>query len=511
MPSLRSIFNVLIVVGISTALHSSDSFNAPPVTFGSNGFANWGAADFPPSDVGVPLVPQSTDALTLSLLPKFDPNRIQSYIQTLVNFHTRHTASITNSTTVGIGAARNWIQKEMEELAKPANGAIKVSMPCYFQVAQPGLPRSVDICNVQAEIKGHVDPNRTYVYTGHYDSRRINISDFTNYAPGADDNASAVAIALELVRILAPVVAKTPPAASIIIAAVAGEEQDLYGSNFLAQTLKNASVNVQGNFNNDIVGSGSNAPFSPLNQHTIRIFSGGTEFLPLLDPDLVDELLSTGYQDDTPSRHLGRFIQEVNAGAAHVTDMQVSLIYKADRNGRGGDHMSFLSAGFPGIRFTEPQEDFFHQHQDPRVQDGIQYGDEIEFVDFDYTARSGRVNLLSIWSAANAPGTPTNFTYDTDIGFLATNESTPADWLENISTLYWDKDAKSKDPLLDHFEIVWRPLASQQWTHMMPLAQTEMAAGTVRLPISKDNAVFGLRSVGKDGKKSPAMYAISSD
>jgi hypothetical protein len=218
----------------------NSGFVLPPDTFGSNGFANWGPANFPPasSSLGIPIVPQSPDSQTLQMLSQFDPDRIQSTIQTLVNFHTRHTSSTTNSTTIGIGAARNWLLKEMTELAMPSNGLIKVSMPCYEQPIADGIAFPVQICNVQAEITGTVDPNRMYTYTGHYDSRRLNLSDFTGYAPGADDNASAVSIALELVRILAGIVHKTPPAASIIIAAVAGEEQNLYGSNFLAQTCK---------------------------------------------------------------------------------------------------------------------------------------------------------------------------------------------------------------------------------------------------------------------------------
>jgi acetylornithine deacetylase/succinyl-diaminopimelate desuccinylase-like protein len=224
------------------------------LAFGSNGFANWGSGTWPPSNVGVPLVPQTTDPDTLALLTQMDPKRIQSTIQTLVNFGTRHTASDTASPTRGIGAAQNWLLSEMTELAKTSNGLMNVSMPCYLQEAQPSsdMPIAAEVCNVQVEIKGAIDPNRTYVYTGHYDSRRLNgrnniddgkLKPFLGIhnaqfwtAPGADDNASAVSIALEMVRILAPYVAKSPPAASIIIAAVAGEEQGLYGSNFLAQT-----------------------------------------------------------------------------------------------------------------------------------------------------------------------------------------------------------------------------------------------------------------------------------
>lgn len=213
-------------------------YQPEPITFGPNGFANWGAGTWPPSNVGVPLIPQKTNPEVLSFIKNIDPARIQSTIQTLVNFGTRNTASTTTHSTRGIGAAREWLLREMTALAAPSKGLIKVSMPCYDQPADPDndLLIGVELCNVQAEITGSVDPNRTYVYTGHYDSRRLNNSDFINDAPGADDNASAVAIALEMLRILASVVTKTPPAASIIIAAVAGEEQGLYGSNFLAQT-----------------------------------------------------------------------------------------------------------------------------------------------------------------------------------------------------------------------------------------------------------------------------------
>jgi hypothetical protein len=192
------------------------------------------------------------------------------------------------------------------------------------------------------------------------------------------------------------------------------------------------------------VGSGSNAPFDPLNQHTVRVFGAGTDYL-TLPARIITEIIATEYQDDTPARHLGRHAQEVNAGAANTTEMDVALIYKPDRFLRGGDHESFLKAGFPGIRFTEPQEDFYHQHQDPRTQDGVVYGDEIEFVDFDYT---------------NAPATPSNFTYDVNIGFLASSLTTPADYLDNIIKLYWNTEPI--DPWLDYYEIVWRPMSSQQ-------------------------------------------------
>jgi hypothetical protein len=190
--------------------------------------------------------------------------------------------------------------------------------------------------------------------------------------------------------------------------------------------------------------------------------------------------------------------------------MQVALTYKLDRNGRGGDHESFLRNGFPAVRFTEPNEDFFHQHQDPRVVNGTVIGDNIDFVDFDFTGRVGRVNLLTIWNAANAPGTPKLFQFSNSVGFLASSVDTPLADMENVVELEWDPNAKSTDPLLDHFEIVYRPLASQQWTHSLALTQAQMSAGLIRLELSKDSVVFGLRSVGKDGKKSPATFAVAT-
>lgn len=161
-----------------------------------------------------------------------------------------------------------------------------------------------------------------------------------------------------------------------------------------------------------IVDSGSNGPFHPMNQHTIRIFEANTNYV-TLPTEIIQEIITTGYQDDIPSRHQGRFIQEVSAGAAHVTDMQVALIYKPDRFFQGGDYEAFLGAGFVGIRFVDLQEDFYHQPQDPRTQDGVVYGADIELVDFDYTALVGKFNLLNILSIANAPATPTNSTFDT--------------------------------------------------------------------------------------------------
>jgi Zn-dependent M28 family amino/carboxypeptidase len=203
---------------------------------------------------------------------------------------------------------------------------------------------------------------------------------------------------------LARICSTRHPLATMIFAATAGEEQGLYGSNFLAQTLYNASLNVEGNWNNDIVGTGTSAPFSPINNHTIRVFGASAAYPFVSSLNSSEELTSleiigeVGGENDSPARNLGRFIAEITAGAAAETDMQVALIYRPDRFDRGGDQESFLSYGFPAVRFTEAVENFAHQHQDPRVQGGVQYGDLVEFVDFGYTSRVAKVNLASMVS-----------------------------------------------------------------------------------------------------------------
>lgn len=190
---------------------------------------------------------------------------------------------------------------------------------------------------------------------------------------------------MELARILA----RQKPAATLIFAATAGEEQSLLGAAHLAQTLKNASLNVQGNWNNDIVGTGLSAPFAPINNYTIRLYGASALYpaSPLSSAAALQQTGIIGGENDSPARNLGRFIAEIVAGAGPWLDMQVALIYRPDRYQRGGDHESFLAQGFPAVRFTEAVEDFAHQHQDPRVQDGTQYGDLLEYVDFEYTAR----------------------------------------------------------------------------------------------------------------------------
>ncbi|KAK4560765.1 hypothetical protein LTR86_005344 [Recurvomyces mirabilis] len=460
---------------------------------------NWANANWPPQNVGVALVPQAPDQELISLIEGIDVNRVKDIVTTLTNFGTRHTLSQQNSSTRGIGAARDWIYKEMQSLAAPADGSMSVYFNSYIQPIASRILFPVNITNVVAQINGTTDPNRVYVVTGHYDSRRIDINDYVNDAPGSDDDATGVAVVMEMARLVAA--SKVKPAATMIFAATAGEEQGLYGSANLASTLKKAGYNVEGNWNNDIIGTGKNAPFSAVNDYTVRLF-GASIYYPNASSASLDSTIGIiGGWNDSPAQNLGRYIAEVAAGAAQWVGMQVALIYRSDRYLRGGDHESFLSQGFPAVRFTEAVEDFAHQHQDPREQDGIQYGDLLEFVDFEYTSRVAKVNLASMWSAANSPGTPTNVSISEIIGFPAAAEDTPIEDISNDSQFSWDT---GKDSLVKSYEIVWRPSGALQWTHSVDVGMT----GNVTLSLNKDNVQVGVRAVGANGWKSPAVFPL---
>lgn len=283
---------------------------------------------------------------------------------------------------------------------------------------------------------------------------------------------------------IARVLAKHQPRSTIILGAVAGEEQGLYGSTYLANSLKNSSTNVEGMLNCDIVGSstgdrGQKDPF------TIRAFAEG---ISLADNGTITPArrLQIGGENDTPARELARFSAEVAANEA--TGMNIAIIYRLDRFLRGGDHTGFLRAGYPAIRYTEPNENFNHQHQDLRTENGTVYGDLVEFVDFEYTARVGKVNLATLWSLSQAPGMPRNVTIDTTV-------------LDNDSRIKW---IKSESTDVAGYEVVWRSTTASLWTHMVDVGNV----GYVVLPLSKDNVIWGVRSVGKNGYKSPAVYPI---
>jgi peptidase M28-like protein len=412
------------------------------------------------------------------ILHEVDQRRIEATVRKLVSFGTRHTLSTQDDPARGIGAARDWILAEMSKYAADSGGRMTVELQSYIQEPDGDrIPVPTKISNIVATLRGSVTPERVYVITGHYDSRVTDILNATDDAPGADDDASGVAVVMEAARVLS----KRDSAATIIFAPVAGEEQNLYGSNHLATVLKAAGTDVQGMFTNDIVGSGT-ADDGTRDPHTIRLF---TEGVPTAEtPAEGNTRRAVGGENDSPARQLGRFVRDVADNDA--TGMNVRIIYRRDRYLRGGDHISFLTQGYPGARFTEPHENYAHQHQDVRVENGVQFGDLIEFCDFAFTARVCKVNVASLWSMANAPGTPKNV-------FILTAQ------LTNDTDLVWDRGS---EPDLAGYEVVWRETTAPEWTNAIPVGDVT----TAKIHMSKDNVFFGVRAVDKSGRRSQVAF-----
>ena len=437
------------------------------------------AAGKRPSAGDPPATAQPPGPELRALLEEIDPDRIEATVRTLVSFGTRHTLSTQDDPERGIGAARDWIFAEMKRYAARSGGRMTVELQSYIQEPASRIPVATRITNVVATLRGTGDPDRVYVVSGHYDSRASDVMDATSDAPGADDDASGVAVAMELARVMAT----RRTTATIVFAAVAGEEQGLYGATHMAERFKAADTDVQGMFTNDIVGS-SKADDGTRDPHTIRLFAEG---VPTSEtPEQAATRRSVGGENDSPARQLARFVRDVADNPA--TGMRVRVVYRRDRYLRGGDHIPFLERAYPAARFTEPAEDFAHQHQDVRVQDGKQYGDLPEFCDFDFIARVARVNGATLWTLAQAPGTPRGVKILTSA-------------LTNSTQLRWDRGTESD---LAGYEVVWRETTAPEWTHVVDVGD----ATEHEVDLSKDNVFFGVRAVNRAGNRSPVAFPV---
>ncbi|WP_405675405.1 M20/M25/M40 family metallo-hydrolase [Streptomyces sp. NBC_01511] len=422
---------------------------------------------------------QAPDRELRKLLKEIDADRIEATVRRLAAFGTRHTLSVQDDPERGIGAARDWILAEMKKYAAVSGGRMTAELQSYIQEPASRIPVATRITNVVATLRGSVAPDRVYVVAGHYDSRVTDVMDATSDAPGADDDASGVALVMELARVMA----KRRPAATIVFAAVAGEEQGLYGSRYAATRFKAAGTDVQGMFTNDIIGS-SRADDGTRDPYTVRLFAEG---VPTSEtPAQANTRRSVGGENDSATRQLARFVSDV--GDNDATGMNVRVVYRRDRYLRGGDHIPFLEQGYPAARFTEPAEDFAHQHQDVRVEDGKQYGDLPEFCDFDYIARVTRVNGAVLWTLAQAPGTPR------EARIVTSN-------LTNDTELKW---ALGTEPDLAGYEVVWRETTEPEWTHVIKVGLKT----THTVDLSKDNVFFGVRAVNRDGRRSPVAFPM---
>ena len=349
------------------------------------------------------------------MLDDVDARSLERYDRALVGFGTRHTLSAQNDPNRGIGAARDYIKRQFDQIAATSGGRMTVELQSYVQQPASRIPTPTTITNVIATLHG-TDPksaDRVYVVSGHYDSRRTDVLDGQGDAPGANDDGSGTSAVIELARVMAP----HPTEATIVFATFAGEEQGLYGSDHFAQLAKDAGWNIQGVLNMDIVGSslGGNGVRDP---YEIRLFSEG---VPTSEtPAETARRQTIGGENDGISRQLARYVKET--GENRATQMRVTLIWRRDRFLRSGDQVPFLQRGWAGVRFTEPNENYDQQHQDVRVENGKQIGDLPEFVDFRYLARVTRTVGSSLAALARAPRSPAGarvisaqLTYDTEL------------------------------------------------------------------------------------------------
>ena len=403
---------------------------------------------------------------------------IESYIRKLVSFGTRNTLSEQDNPTRGIGAARDWIFSEFQRFNAECGNCMVVEKQSFLQPKANRIPEPTTLTNVIATLRGTTNPERIYVVSGHYDSMCTSPIDAKCDAPGANDDASGTAAVIELARIMS----KRKFDATIVFMTVPGEEQGLLGAAYFAQQAVEKKMDIEGMFTNDIVGGVTTQKNSP-NRNRVRIFSEG---VPSNETEQqAATRRSVGGENDSASRQLARYVKE--QADRYMKNFKVWMIYRRDRYLRGGDHIPFLERGFAAARITEVDEDYTHQHQNVRTENGIFYGDTPEFVDFEYTANVTRVNLIALASLASAPAKPKN------VAIVTTR-------LTNDTELKWDANT---DVDLAGYEIVWRDTTSPEWTDSIFVGNVTNFLMKAR---SKDNYFFGVRAIDKAGNKSPVVY-----
>jgi hypothetical protein len=423
-----------------------------------------------------PLPQLSPAPVIAALVGAVDASRLKQTVVQLVAFGTRNDFSETSSTkTKGVFGARDWIAAQFTSIAATTNGRMSIALDTYLQPKTPRTPRAVTESSVVATLQGD-EPGRMYVMSSHFDDCDGRCTDGVGTAPGADDNASSVAAVLEAARVMAA----THFRGTIIFACFDGEELGLWGSNHYARELAARHAAVLAVLNNDIIGNsvGGDGLSEP---GVIRVFSQG---LPV--GTNIDRVNLVGSENDSPSRELSRFIAELVP--VYVPGFQVRQIFRSDRFLRGGDQQSFQDAGYPAaIRFVEAHENFTHQHQDVRVEKGVQYGDLPQYIDAAYLRRATQANIAALATLALGPTAPV------DVEMLTKH-------LGYDSTLRWKPGTDATS-----YEILWRSTDAPQWQYAQNVGNVTQAT----VPVSKDDYILGVRSVDAGGLRSPAVYPVA--
>jgi hypothetical protein len=412
------------------------------------------------------------------MVAQVSKDSLSSYIRQMVAFGTRNTLSTQTDAKRGIGASRNWVLAKFNQFAKQSNGRLTALIDTTTLAADG---RRVDqpllLGNVVATLKG-TDPqdNRIFLISGHLDNMRSSVMDRTGDAPGANDDGSGVAAVLECARIMST---QSFPA-TIIFVAVSGEEQGLLGANFMAEKAKKENWNIEAVLNNDIMGSNNSSETNIINNTQVRVFS---EAFSTQDTGrAISNIRNLGLENDGKARQLARYVKEI--GERYVDNLQVVMIYRNDRFLRGGDHTPYVNRGYAAVRITEMNENFYHQHQDVRIENGIQYGDLPEFMDFEYLRKNTAMNLSNLSNLAKSPSMPQEVRIETRK-------------LTNYSIINWKAPKTGK---VKGYYILIRETTSAVW--QKKIFTTSISA---EIPYSKDNYFFGIQSVSEDGNESLAV------
>jgi hypothetical protein len=415
------------------------------------------------------------DASIEQMVKEISTDSLRSYIQTMVNFGTRNTLSTQTDKKRGIGAARIYVLNKMNEFAAQSNGRLSAIIDTTtLQPDKRRVDTTLLLGNVVATLKG-TDPtdNRIFIISGHLDAMRTSVMDRVGDAPGANDDASGVAAVMECARIMS----KRNFGATIIFMAVSGEEQGLLGSFYMATKARKENLNIEAVLNNDIMGSNNSNETNNINNNQVRIFSEG---MPAYELDKnAKNIRQLGLENDGKSRQLARYVKEI--GERYVDNLEIKMIYRNDRFLRGGDHTPFVENGFAAVRITEMNENYTRQHQNVRIENGIQYGDLIEFIDFEYLRKNTGMNLSTLANLAKAPSMPEDVKIDVKK-------------LSNSSFLYWKKPVSGNTK---GYYLLMRETTSATWQKKIFTAATE-----ITVPYSKDNYFFAVQSVNENENES---------
>src|SRR5580658_578698 len=421
------------------------------------------------------------DSEIAGMVKEVNADSLQSFIKTMVSFGTRSTVSSTTDRSRGIGAARNWVLMKFRQFGAASGGRMTAVLDTTIYPADGRrVKNDINLGNVVATLKGtDANDSRIFVISGHLDSRRTDVMNGTEDAPGADDDGSGSAAVLECARVMS----RHSFPATVIFVTVSGEEQVLLGSTYMAKKARAQNWNIEAVLNNDIMGANNSSETNIIDNTRVRVFSEG---LPAYDLSKQAALIRQyGLENDGKARQLARYVKEI--GERYVDNLDVVMIYRNDRFLRGGDHTPYVDTGYAAVRITEMNENFNHQHQDVRLENGVEYGDLEKFMDFEYLRKNTALNLANLANLAKSPGMPVDVRVEVRS-------------LTNGTQLMWKAPAEGK---VRGYYILMRETTSPVWQKKIFTTETG-----VRLPYSKDNYFFGVQSVSDGGNESLAVVPM---